>query len=156
MGQRYDIADRDHVEVNRMGVAPSIKVKINSQTTNTLSYIYEYDDNVPDYGIPFMAAGSAFGTKPRQIAPVDRSNWYGILSGGSRHRANIYAHVLTNKFEHQFNSNVKVVNTTRYTNVDRFQRNVFLEPSPTTLGAWRPNRAEVSWSPTRWPRTPPT
>ena len=125
-----------------MGVAPSIKVKVNSQTTNTLSYIYQYDDNVPDYGIPFMAAGSAFGSKPRSIAPVDRSNWYGILSG-DRDTERVYAHVLTNKFEHQFNSNVKVVNTTRYTNVDRFQRNVFPEPSPTTLGAWRPNRAQV-------------
>jgi catecholate siderophore receptor len=142
MGQRYDIADRDHVEVNRYGVAPSIKVKINNQTTNTTSYIFQHDTNVPDYGIPFMAAGRAFGTKPRQIAPVDRSNWYGILSGDAD-TERVDAHVVTNKFQHEFNSNAKIVNTTRYTRVDRFQRNVFPEPAPTTLGTWTPNRAQV-------------
>ena len=142
MGQRYDIADRDHVEVNRWGIAPSIKVKINNQTTNTTSYIYQHDTNVPDYGIPFMAASPSFGFKPRAIAPVDRSNWYGILSGDPDVER-VDAHVLTNKFQHEFNSDVKVVNTTRYTNVNRFQRNVFPEPSPTSLGTWTPNRAQV-------------
>ncbi|MBX9847568.1 MAG: TonB-dependent siderophore receptor [Xanthobacteraceae bacterium] len=144
MGQRYDIPDRDHVEVNRWGVAPSIKVKINSQTTNTTSYIYQHDDNIPDYGIPFMAANGSFGFKPRSIAPVNRSNWYGILSGGDPDTERVDAHILTNKFEHEFNKDVKVVNTTRYTNVDRFQRNVFPEPAPaTTTGTWTPNRAQV-------------
>jgi catecholate siderophore receptor len=145
MGQRYDIPDRDHVEVNRWGIAPSVKVKINNQTTNTTSYIYQHDDNVPDYGIPFMAAGSSFGTKPRSIAPVDRSNWYGILSGPTPDTERVDAHVFTNKFEHEFSKDLKVVNTTRYTRVDRFQRNVFPEPAPTTLGAtFRPNRAQIA------------
>ena len=67
MGQRYDIPDRDHVEVNRWGIAPSVKVKINNQTINTTSYIYQHDDNIPDYGIPFMSASASFGFKPRSI-----------------------------------------------------------------------------------------
>ena len=145
MGQRYDIADRDHVEVNRWGIAPSVKVKINNQTTNTTSYIYQHDDNIPDYGIPFMSASASFGFKPRSIAPVNRSNWYGILSGSDPDTEKVDAHVLTNKFEHEFTRDLKVVNTTRYTKVDRFQRNVFPEPSPTSLSAtWTPNRAQVA------------
>lgn len=145
MGQRYDIPDRDHVEVNRWGIAPSVKVKINNQTTNTTSYIYQHDDNIPDFGIPFMAANASFGFKPRSIAPVDRSNWYGILSGPTPDTEKVDAHVLTNRFEHEFSKDLKVVNTTRYTKVDRFQRNVFPEPAPTTLGAtWTPNRAQMA------------
>jgi len=143
MGQRYDVPDRDNVEVNRYGFAPSIKYKIDNKTTNTFSYVYQHDDNVPDYGIPFLS-GSFFGT-PRPIAPVSRSSWYGILSGPYPDTERVDAHIVTNRFEHEFNSNFKVVNTTRYVNVDRFQRNVFPEPAPTSLNtAWTPNRAQIA------------
>lgn len=143
MGQRYDIPDRDHVEVNRYGFAPSIKYKIDNRTTNTFSYIYQHDENVPDYGIPFM--NYSFAGAPRPIAPVSRSNWYGILSGPYPDTEKVDAHTLTNKLEHEFNSNFKVINTTRYTNVDRFQRNVFPEPAPSSLtAAWKPNRAQIA------------
>ena len=37
MGQGYDIAGRDNVEENRMGVAPSLKFKLSDNTTNTIS-----------------------------------------------------------------------------------------------------------------------
>jgi catecholate siderophore receptor len=151
MGQRYDIADRDNVETNRWGVAPSIKVKINNQTTNTLSYIYQHDTSVPDYGIPFLGIGWG---NPRPILPVPRNTWYGILGGPYPDTETVDAHILTNKFEHEFNKDVKVVNTTRYSNVDHFQRNVFPQggagalalpaaPVDLTNRQWQPNRRQV-------------
>ncbi len=141
-GQRYDIPDRDHVEVNRFGFAPSLKMKLGAQTTTTFSYIYQHDNNIPDYGVPFMAI--AFGN-PRPIAPVPRNTWYGILSGPTPDVERLDAHVLTNKFEHAFNNGLTFVNSTRYTYVDHFQRNVFPEPAPTSLALpWTPNRAQVA------------
>jgi catecholate siderophore receptor len=147
MGQEYDIPGRDHIEENRWGVAPSIKYKFNERTSNTLSYIYQHDNNIPDYGIPFLSA--AWGI-PRSVAPVRRDTWYGILSAPYPDVERVDASIVTNKFEHEFNDNLKVINTTRYSNVDRFQRNVFPEPnanvpSPPNLNAnWTINRAQVA------------
>jgi catecholate siderophore receptor len=145
MGQRYDIPDRDRVEQNRWGVAPSIKFQFDARTTNTLSYIYQHDNNIPDYGIPFMtiAAGN-----PRPIVPVPRNTWYGILSGPLPDVEKLDAHTITNKFEHQINKDFKFTNTTRYADIDHFQRNVFPQPTPSPAvfasGVWTPNRNQIS------------
>jgi catecholate siderophore receptor len=149
MGQKYDIAGRDHVEENRYGVAPSVRINMGTQTTATLSYIFQHEFSVPDYGIPFLSA--AWGV-PRPVAPVPRNNWYGILSSPYPDVENVDAHIGTARLEHQFNSWLKATNITRYSNVHRFQRNVFPEPNTAVAGfpqppslnsMWRPNRAQV-------------
>jgi catecholate siderophore receptor len=147
MGQLYDIAGRDHVEENRWGVAPSAKIKVNDQTTATFSLIHQQDRSIPDYGIPFLSP--AWGI-PRSPAPVARDTWYGILSGPYPDTERVRADVATAKIEHDFNNNLKLTNTTRYTNVDRLQRNVFPEPNasvpppPDLNQNWTPNRAQVA------------
>ena len=78
MGQQYDIAGRDHIEQNRYGVSPSLLWKPTERTKVTLAYIYQHDNNIPDYGIPFLSPKAGI---PRMVAPVNTSNWYGILSG---------------------------------------------------------------------------
>ena len=60
MGQMYDINGRDHVEQNRYGFSPSLMYKPTDQTKITLSYIYQHDYNVPDYGIPFLSPAWGF------------------------------------------------------------------------------------------------
>jgi catecholate siderophore receptor len=146
MGQLYDIAGRDHVEQNRWGVAPSIKFKVTDDTKVTLSYIHQHDDSVPDYGVPFLTP--AWGL-PRHPAPVPRNTWYGILQSPYPDTEKVDADILTGKIEHEFSKDLKVTNTTRYTNVDRLQRNVFPEqatiPPPPSLNAnWTPARAQVA------------
>jgi catecholate siderophore receptor len=145
MGQHYDVAGRDHVEENRLGFAPSLKLKVSDQTKVTLSYIYQKEDSVPDYGIPFLP--TAYGL-PRVPAPVPRTTWYGILSSPYADVEQVDAHTATAKIEHEFNDQVKVTNTTRYSNVSRFQRNVFPEPNgsvpfPSLNANWTPNRAQI-------------
>jgi len=145
MGQLYDIAGRDHVEQNRWGVAPSLKFKATEQTKVTLSYIHQHDDSIPDYGIPFLTP--AWGV-PRYPAPVARNTWYGILSGPLPDTEKVDADIATAKIEHDFNKNLKVTNTTRYTHVDRLQRNVYPEqatvpPPPDLDKNWTPARAQV-------------
>jgi catecholate siderophore receptor len=146
MAQGYDIAGRDNIEENRMGVAPSLKFRLSDNTTNTISYLYQRERSVPDYGIPFLSA--AYG-KPRFVAPVPRSNWYGILSQPYPDTVNDDVHIATNKFEHVVNQFVTVTNTTRYSDVHHFQRNVFPEPNasvpfPNLNANWTPNRAQVA------------
>ena len=146
MGQQYDIPGRDHIEENRWGIAPSVKVKVNDSTKATFSYIYQHEDSIPDYGIPFL---SALWGKPRHPAPVNRNTWYGILSSPYPDTERVDAHIATAKIEHDITNQLKVTNTTRYSNVHRFQRNVFPEPNasvppPPNLNVnWLPNRAQI-------------
>jgi catecholate siderophore receptor len=145
MGQLYDIVDRDHVQQNRYGVAPSLMWKPDPKTKVTLAYIYQHDFGVPDYGIPFQPLTAGI---PRQVSPVNRSNWYGIL-GPYPDIEKVDAHIATAKVEHEFNDQLKVSNITRYNLVDRLQRNVFPEPNatvpvPPNLNVnWTPNRAQI-------------
>jgi catecholate siderophore receptor len=145
MGQGYDIAGRDNVEENRMGVAPSLKFKFSDSTTATLSYLYQRERSVPDYGIPFLNA--QYGSM-RYVAPVARNTWYGILSQPYPDTTNDDVHSGTAKIEHVINKFVTVTNTTRYTDVHHFQRNVFPEPNasvpfPNLNANWTPNRNQV-------------
>jgi catecholate siderophore receptor len=143
MGQLYDIPDRDHVTQNRFGVAPSLKMQVNDQTKVTLSYIYQHDQSIPDYGIPFTNPADGL---PRSPAPVPRSNWYGILGGPNPDVERVDASIATAKVEHEFNDHLKVTNTTRYADVLRYQLNVFPEPNTTVPlqsnlnTIWTPNR----------------
>jgi catecholate siderophore receptor len=146
MGQLYNITDRDNVEQNRYGIAPSLMWKPDPKTKVTLAYIYQHDFSVPDYGIPFTSALAGY---PRYPSPVPRSNWYGILSGPLPDTERVDAHVATAKVEHEFNDQLKFSNIVRYNYVDRLQRNVFPEPNatvplPTNLNTnWTPNRAQI-------------
>ncbi len=120
MGQRYDIPDRNHVEENRWGVAPSLTYKFNERTRATVAYIYQHDDNVPDRGHPYLPA--TWGL-PRFPAPAPRDAWYGFKSSTPwPDQEKVDAHVGTVQVVHEFTNDVKITNTSRYVNVDRLNR----------------------------------
>jgi catecholate siderophore receptor len=121
LGTMTDIAGRDVTDVKRFGIAPSVTANLSDQTKLTLSYIYQKDDNIPDYGI-VMLPGSYFGRSYGQPAPVPRSTWYGQLTPGLNDTELVDAHTGTIRLEHEFDKDMKIVNTTRYTDVDRFTR----------------------------------
>lgn len=121
LGYETDIAGRDAAHIRRYGFAPSVSYQIDNQTKNTLSYIYQKDDNVADRGIP-MLPGSYFGTSYRQPAPVPRNTYYGVLTPGQNDVEQTEAHTLINKFEHEFAPDLKFTNTTGFSYVDRFNR----------------------------------
>jgi catecholate siderophore receptor len=143
MGQLYDTPDRDHVQQNKWGIAPSLKMQLNDATKLTLSYIYQHDNNIPDYGVPFTNPADGL---PRAPVPVARNTWYGILSGPNPDVDRVDASIATAKIEHEFDNQLKVTNTTRYTDVLHYQLNVFPEPNTNVplLAAlnspWIPNR----------------
>jgi catecholate siderophore receptor len=102
MGQRNSIADRPIAKNQRWGFAPSFETGIGTDTTFTLEYLHQQEDNLPDYGIPFV-----FG-KP---APVSFKNFYG-LADDDRQKSDI--EVVTGKVEHQFSDTLSLNDTARF------------------------------------------
>ncbi|WP_398472114.1 TonB-dependent receptor [Tardiphaga sp.] len=127
-----DIAGRDFANVKRYGFAPSVSYQINDHAKNTLSYIYQNDDNIADRGIP-MLPGSYFGTTYRQPAPVPRSTYFGVATPGQNDVEQTEAHNLINKFEYEFVPGLKFTNTTGYSYVERFNRTRPVQINATNL-----------------------
>ena len=69
MGHQNDVAGRDYEKFERWGIAPSLALGLGTDTTVTLSYLHQNDDNIPQYGVPFFNG--------RPLAGVDSSNYYG-------------------------------------------------------------------------------
>lgn len=112
MYHNADSPGRDFVETERLGVAPSFAVGLGSSTRAIVSYLYLRQDNVPDYGIPFVpATNTALPEFADQPAPVDYDNYYGLLE---RDREKTQSHMLTFALEHDLTDRIRVSNTTRY------------------------------------------
>lgn len=113
MGHKAMVTDRNVVETSRYGFAPSISLGLGTPTRLTLAYFRLYNDDIPDYGLPY------FGTQPAQIP---RDNYYGFR--------NDYMHTLTDvatfKLEHDFSDAVTIQNQARYARYSRDFR--FTEP----------------------------
>lgn len=73
------VAGRDVVENQRWGVAPSLAFGLGTPTRLTLSYFKLKQDNISDYGIPWVPVTNnalrEFRDKP---APVPRDTFYGL------------------------------------------------------------------------------
>lgn len=102
---------RDVVGDSRWGLAPSLAFGLGTPTRLTLSYFHLDQDNIPDYGIPWVPNTNvplgAFGDQP---APVDYSNFYGLESRDyERTRTDLGTALL----EHDFNDEVSLRNLFR-------------------------------------------
>ena len=150
LGYDTDVADRDFVHTKRYGFAPSVAWQMTDQTKNTLSYVYQNDDNIADRGIPLLP-GSYFGTSYRQPAPVPRSTYYGVATPGQEDVERTEAHNIINKFEHEFDPGLKFTNTTGYSRRSTAStargrcRSPASTPLPRTFGT--PRSAARSWRP---------
>ncbi|MFH1499756.1 MAG: TonB-dependent siderophore receptor [Verrucomicrobiota bacterium] len=79
--QEAGVPGRDVVENNQWAFAPSVAFGLGTDTRATVSYQHLEQDNIPDYGIPWVPTTStnpAIGT-PGGRPNVDQSNWYGLL-----------------------------------------------------------------------------
>jgi len=101
MGSRIDVAGRDHVYQSRYGVAPSITLGLGGPTQLTLSYMHQEEENVPDYGVPYVNG------RPLR---VPRSTFYGV---SNQDRERTVTDVFTARAQHQFNDAITVRNTFR-------------------------------------------
>jgi catecholate siderophore receptor len=102
MDQHNHVVERDDVTYNRYGVAPTLAFGIDTPTRLTLSYFKEVENNLPDYGIPFIDGAPA---------QVDRSNFYGLVNY-DRTRTN--NSIGTIRFEHDFGDALTLSDSLRY------------------------------------------
>jgi catecholate siderophore receptor len=114
--QYNEVADRDFVYDGRWGFAPSLAFGLGTPTRVTLSYLHQREDDLPDYGFPFInAAAVNVGSFPKsqlnRLAPLPYSNWYGLLN---RDQETAITDIPTLKIEHDFDNDIKLVNQTRY------------------------------------------
>jgi catecholate siderophore receptor len=110
MGNLNGIAGRDVAKYRRFGVAPSVSFGLNTDTRLTLSYLHQQEDDIPDYGLPWL-----FGSP----APVPRSNFYGFAKSDYL-RTNV--DIGTVRLEHDVNDNITIRDQFRYGSYGRSAR----------------------------------
>jgi catecholate siderophore receptor len=113
MGHKADVADRDVVTTSRWGAAPSITFGLGTPTRMTLSYFHQFNDDIPDYGLPY------FGTTP---AAVSQNNFYGFRTDFFRTLTDVTSFTV----EHDVSPTVTIENRARYASYTRDFR--FTEP----------------------------
>lgn len=117
MRQSNEVAGRDVVENERWGIAPSLRLGMGTPTQLTFSLFHMEQNNVPDYGIPWVPNTNvplaAYADRP---APVDYSNFYGLKA---RDYEDIRTTMATALIEHSVNDAVMLRNTTRWGRSDR-------------------------------------
>lgn len=109
MLHRNDVAGRDYERFERWGIAPSLTLGLNSDTTFALNYLHQSDDNLPQYGVPFFNG--------RPLPGVDRSNYYGYRNIDEQQ---IDTDSLTGILTHRFSDNLSLRNLARVQQVEQF------------------------------------
>jgi catecholate siderophore receptor len=120
-----DTPGRDEVEQERWGIAGSLAFGLGTDTRLFLNYQHMDENNLPDYGIPwvptngagpFTGTGAPLNGYVNQAPPVSYDNFYG-------NRAVDYEDVdndtLSAILEHDFSDKVKLRNILRYSRTYR-------------------------------------
>jgi len=115
-----NVPSRDPAGDQRWGIAASIAFGLDTDTRFTASYFHLDQDNLPDYGIPWVSSSV---TDPRlvdfvdQAPPVPFSNYYGQLGKDFEY---ITTDIGTLLFEHDFSDNLTFRDQFRVGATDRF------------------------------------
>ena len=106
------VAGRDVVENQRWGIAPSLAIGLGTPTRLTLSYFKLNQDNISDYGIPWVPATHNVLREFRdQPAPVPRDTFYGFAD---RDYEELTSDIATVKVDHDFNDHLSLRNQFRF------------------------------------------
>jgi catecholate siderophore receptor len=111
------VAGRDVVNYKRWGVAPSLSFGLNTSTRYIVSYYKLKQNNISDYGIPWVPntnnALVAFRDRP---APVPRNTFYGLRD---RDNESLNSDLFTFRVEHDFNDALAIRNQFRFSRASR-------------------------------------
>ena len=119
-----EVSNRDVVENKRWGVAPSIALGFSEDTRFTLSYLHLEEDNVPDYGLPWLSVEQTTAADPSHngVFPTgayddaDQSIFYGLRDYDYE---DAETQIATAQLDHSFSDTLALRNVTRYLNSDR-------------------------------------
>lgn len=115
MYHENDVPGRDVESYQRWGVAPSITIGVDSDTSLTLAYLHQKDDNTPIYGVPYFLSGVNDGP----LSGVDDSDYFGIKNLDKQETT---VDRLTATFRHAFSDNVSIRNLTRWQRVGQYSQ----------------------------------
>lgn len=104
------VADRDIAANRRFGFAPSLALGLGTPTRLTFGYFYQSENDIPDYGIPWLFNGPA---------PVARNNYYGFEKDNFLKTT---VDIGTAKLEHDFNDALTLRDQIRYGHYSRDAR----------------------------------
>lgn len=108
MVHHNDVAGRDYEKFERWGLAPSLAFGLGTDTTVTLDYVHQSDDNIPQYGVPFYNG--------RPLPGVDSSNYYGYHNID---RQEIDTDALTAIVDHRFSDQFSLRNLSRIQQIEQ-------------------------------------
>jgi catecholate siderophore receptor len=111
------VAGRDVVKFERWGVAPSLTFGLGKPTRATISYYKLKQNNISDYGIPWVPVtnNALVGFRDRP-APVPRNTFYGLRN---RDFEKLDSDLVTLKFDRDFNDGLSLRNQLRFSNSSR-------------------------------------
>ena len=109
MAHENDVPGRDVENFKRWGFAPSIGFGLGTDTSVTLSYFHQHDDNVPQYGVPTY--------KGQILAGVDAHAYYGYRNYDTQQ---IRADAFTSIIQHRFSEDFSLRNLTRAQRVRQY------------------------------------
>lgn len=112
VGHDSTYAGREDVRSSRYGIAPTLLLGLTKKTTLTLGYFFLGQENIQDYGIPFVPPTNrvlvAYQDRP---APVPRSNFYGYIDLNKEY---LRSNLGTITLNHVFNDRMTLRNQFRY------------------------------------------
>jgi catecholate siderophore receptor len=112
------VPGREVVEGQRWGVSPSMAFGLGTPTRLTASYSHLDQDNVPDYGLPWVAVNTNpdLEAYSNGMPPVDQSNFYGLRA---RDYEDTTTDIGTIQIDHQATPALSLRNLTRYGKTSR-------------------------------------
>ncbi|HWA08245.1 MAG TPA: TonB-dependent receptor [Opitutaceae bacterium] len=106
--QDSDTIGRDFAGSKSWAVAPSVAAGLGSDTRVSLAYQHLEQDNLPDYGLPTAELPGYVSAVP--VPQVPRDTFYGFTAD----RDDVSADSAVARLEHDFGSDLKLSNQTRY------------------------------------------
>ena len=141
LGHHSGVAGRDVVKFDRWGVAPSFTWGLGKPTRATVSYYKLKQNNISDYGIPWVpATNNALVEFRDRPAPVPRNTFYGLRD---RDFEKLNSDLVTLKLEHDFNDGLSLRNQLRFANSSR--DSIATPPRFANINSTAINRELRSW-----------
>lgn len=112
MAHHNEVNGRDRIYSDRWGVAPSIGFGLDGATSLTIAYLHQYEEKVPDYGIPV-----ANGVPVTEFG-VPASNFYGYEADVDE----TVVDTVTARLRHQVNDWLTLTSDLRYGYYQRYSR----------------------------------
>ena len=111
VGFDADTPGRDYVRNSRIGLAPTLTFGLGTRTQVTVGVFHVEEDNVPDFGIPFVpiannavAGVAGYGNR---VAPVAYTNFYGLLN---RDKEDVTTSISYANVKHDFGNGIVLNN----------------------------------------------